>query len=270
VELREEEWEALLSALNTSSSITDVAFDCIKGIDQLLLKQGDSNMLSRLLKVETLSLRSNYLQDAHAQVLSEYLQENKMQVKHLSLWDNSISDEGAVAIGQALRSNKTLLSLSLGMNKISNTGGEYLALSIGKFKLTSQQLFERRKTIRELEKRKQMTISRRKRVNKGKFKKQAAAAKPEEGNTPTTVRKTASPAPSADLDPEDFDALIEELKPVEVDGSVYGKGNRSLLHLNLSHNFIQPQCLPLFQEANADNPIIQVINLEGNSLTAPS
>ncbi len=43
----------------------------------------------------------------------------------------------------------------------------YLAVSIGKFKLTPGQLYERKKLIRDLEKRKKETINRRRRVSKG-------------------------------------------------------------------------------------------------------
>ena len=66
----------------------------------------------------------------------------------------------------------------------------------------------------------------------------------------------------------DIDLLVAELEPVETDDgtTAFGKGNRSLLYLNLSSNRIQAveQVKEAFQLANSVNPIIQQISLEGN------
>lgn len=125
--------------------------------------------------------------------------------------------------------------------------------------MTSQQLFERRKLIRELEKRKKETISRKKRVSKVKAKKQQNIEEKEDKQRPTSTPTATS------LEPEQYDALIESLQPIEVDGVAFSKGNRTLLNINLSFNVITDQTLLSFEEQVREcNTVIQHITLTGN------
>ena len=51
---------------------------------------------------------------------------------HLSLFGNSIQDEGASALGAALEFNRPLESLDLGGNAISSTGATAIARGLAK------------------------------------------------------------------------------------------------------------------------------------------
>jgi hypothetical protein len=271
-------------------------------------------------KVKRLSLRSNYLADDHIRVLGEILSQNH-SITHLSLWDNCITNVGAIYLGEAIRTNRTLLYLSMGRNQIGNDGAEFLALSLSVFSLTPAQLFERKKTIRELEKKKKETFSRRRRVSKGKSKgkseqpplqseastptkkesstrlnspptvgtisanitsksqkspraEQLPSATPSGITIPASAGSPSVPARSAtasDQQDVSFDLLIDELQPIEEDGVAYGKGNRSIQYLNLTHNQITNlQVLSLFQQATRYNQHLCHILLEGNPFTVPS
>jgi NLR family CARD domain-containing protein 3 len=44
-----------------------------------------------------------------------------------SLWDNTIGDQGATAIGEALKVNGALTKLTLGFNKIGPSGATSIA-----------------------------------------------------------------------------------------------------------------------------------------------
>ena len=49
---------------------------------------------------------------------------------HLNLANNKLGDEGAEAIGNALKVNTTLLTLNFNLNKIGDIGAESLAVGL--------------------------------------------------------------------------------------------------------------------------------------------
>ena len=163
-----------METISSPGTITELTMDWVSPIQVKFEEITLDVFNSYIHKVEILSLRSNGLSDSFAKILSEALVKNQ-NLLSVNLWDNSITDQGAIMLGDALRANKNLLSLSLGKNKIGNSGAEYLLLSVTRFKLSVVQLFDRKKTIRELEKRKKESINRRRRVTKGKSKKTGAS-----------------------------------------------------------------------------------------------
>ena len=233
-------------------------------------------------KITSLSLRSNSLQDKHAQVLAEVVAKNQ-SLTELTLWDNEIGDVGCIALGDALRFNKKLLCLSLGRNRIADKGFEYLMDSLTVFKLTTQQVLERKRSIIDLEKRKKEAENRRKRVIKGKTIKQASAAASNFGNLNPNTNPTLTPrnnvngespamapsspkkatAPKTEEMIINYDILIEDLQPIEDgEGVAYGRGNRTLAYINLSYNkILNPAIIFTIKEVNK---VIQHISIEGN------
>lgn len=157
-----------------------------------------------------------------------------------------VGDEGAIALGKALRENRTLEALNIGHNRIENAGGLFLAQSVGHYKLSPHELFERRKLIRELEMRQKETLQRKKRASKGKERKMK-----EDGKSSSEI--------------EDFEALIERLQPAEIDGVIYSMGNRFLKRINISDNYIQDfQVREAFEDAMKVNEILVQVVDSGN------
>jgi hypothetical protein len=206
----------------------------------------------------------------------------------LTLWDNDITDAGCIALCDLLRNNRKLLYLSLGRNKITDASLEYLAESLTAYKLTPQQSLERKKAIRELEKRKKEAETRKKRVAKGKAVKQASAS-PASVTTGATnagsnaasnadAKSNAASGTSGKVisspsvyslkgmkseEATDYDEMVESLQPIEeTDGIAFGRGNRSLVHLNLTYNRAS-NAASLFA-VKEKNSIIQQILIEGN------
>ncbi|XP_065430275.1 leucine-rich repeat-containing protein 71 isoform X4 [Chrysemys picta bellii] len=74
---------------------------------------------------------------------------------HVSLRNNNIGDADAKLIGQALStlksSNKSLVSLTLSFNHISDLGAGYIAEVLGPFALTHTEVVERRRLLLEKE-----------------------------------------------------------------------------------------------------------------------
>ena len=87
--------------------------------DILKLKQNDPKM------TEIKRIREN-ISDEGAIALAEALKENET-LRKLGLRDNKISDEGARALTEALKENKSLEELRLNYNKISDEGAIALA-----------------------------------------------------------------------------------------------------------------------------------------------
>lgn len=85
----------------------------------------------------------------------------------------------------------------------------------------------------------------------------AALASQSQGSKPNTA-----PDPSA----ETFDQMIDELQPLEeMEGMAFGKGNRSLINLNLSFNRItDPLVIESLKHAPVINTILERVSFEGN------
>ncbi|XP_075593088.1 leucine-rich repeat-containing protein 71 isoform X1 [Balearica regulorum gibbericeps] len=97
-----------------------------------------------------LSLRNNSIGDAAARLIGQSLSTlscSNRSLVSLVLSFNRISDQGAGYIAQGLRLNRSLLSLSLANNDIGDAGAVKLAEVLGPFALTHAEVVERRRLL---------------------------------------------------------------------------------------------------------------------------
>lgn len=103
----------------------------------LFLLQGN------LLSLQNLSLRKCNLSKIGMAHLGNALRENKTLLT-INLSNNCITNQGIKHIADSLRMNRTLLSLDLSNNNITDTGVEYLTEVMTTFSLTHEEIVERR------------------------------------------------------------------------------------------------------------------------------
>ncbi|XP_030397896.1 leucine-rich repeat-containing protein 71 isoform X2 [Gopherus evgoodei] len=104
--------------------------------------------------VAHVSLRNNNIGDADAKLIGQALSTLKSSNKSLvslTLSFNNISDLGAGYIAEGLRLNRSLLCLSLAHNQIGDQGARKLAEVLGPFALTHPEVVERRRLLLEKE-----------------------------------------------------------------------------------------------------------------------
>ncbi|XP_053866704.1 leucine-rich repeat-containing protein 71 [Malaclemys terrapin pileata] len=100
------------------------------------------------------SLRNNNIGDTDAKLIGQALSTLKSSNKSLvslTLSFNHISDLGAGYIAEGLRLNRSLLCLSLAHNQIGDQGALKLAEVLGPFALTHTEVVERRRLLLEKE-----------------------------------------------------------------------------------------------------------------------
>ncbi|XP_028402339.1 leucine-rich repeat-containing protein 71-like isoform X2 [Dendronephthya gigantea] len=93
--------------------------------------------------LQNLSLRNCYVNDQGATRIGQALTSNK-HLLTLNLCFNKISCEGVDSIARGLRTNRTLLCLDLGSNLIKDAGAIKLAEVISKFALNHEETVARR------------------------------------------------------------------------------------------------------------------------------
>ncbi|KAJ6652432.1 hypothetical protein lerEdw1_011550 [Lerista edwardsae] len=101
-----------------------------------------------------IALRNNGLDDEAARLIGQALASLKASSKSLvsvNLSYNHITDLGAGYIADGLRLNRSLLSLSLAHNQIGDQGATKLAEVLGPFALTHPEVVERRRLLLEKE-----------------------------------------------------------------------------------------------------------------------
>uniref|UniRef100_UPI00398E689D leucine-rich repeat-containing protein 71 n=1 Tax=Pristiophorus japonicus TaxID=55135 RepID=UPI00398E689D len=104
-------------------------------------------LLGEDITIHHLTLRNNQIDDAGAKLIGAALSTIKKCNKtllSLTLSFNHITDEGAIYIADGLRLNRTLLWLSLAYNQIGDRGAIKLAEVLGSFALTHEEVVERR------------------------------------------------------------------------------------------------------------------------------
>lgn len=160
-------------------------------------------------KLTTLSFRGNGITDKGAEAIALELRMN-YRLDSLNLFCNRIGDVGGCALAVALRFNGSIATLSIGSNSVTATTAIAFAESLTRYKLTSQQVAERKEIEEQLAAMKKAADESAKKAKKGKKDKNAVG----------------EPGPN-------------ELPPVEeVDGELFGNGNKKLQKLNLSSNGI--------------------------------
>lgn len=93
-----------------------------------------------LTSAKHISLRGCELGDDDADVIAKILSENN-QIISLNLWGNNITDRGGIAIARSLRTNRTLNSISLAMNKISDVTIQEICSVLSKGSLFTEEEF---------------------------------------------------------------------------------------------------------------------------------
>lgn len=83
--------------------------------------------LKENLTCRAIDLRDNVIGDGGARAMAEMLERDDNTVTYLYLYNNDISDTGAVAFSEALKANKSLTYLSLSNNRVADEGATALA-----------------------------------------------------------------------------------------------------------------------------------------------
>eukprot|EP00128_Syssomonas_multiformis_P018291 Colp12_sorted_trinity150504_noHs@15561 len=103
-----------------------------------------AQLLGDASNLRTLSLRGNSIGNEGAGAIAEALKANR-NLAMLNLWYNRIGDAGAVELAEALKSNRCLVVLSLGKNKIGDAGCTALAEVLSRYPLSHDAIVARRK-----------------------------------------------------------------------------------------------------------------------------
>ncbi|XP_078064193.1 leucine-rich repeat-containing protein 71, partial [Mustelus asterias] len=104
-------------------------------------------LLSEDSQFQHLTLRNNQIDDAGAKLIGDALstiKKHNKTVLSLNLSFNHITDIGATHIANGLRLNRTLLWLSLAYNQIGDKGATSLAEVLAPIALTHEEIVERR------------------------------------------------------------------------------------------------------------------------------
>uniref|UniRef100_H2YK80 Leucine-rich repeat-containing protein 71 n=1 Tax=Ciona savignyi TaxID=51511 RepID=H2YK80_CIOSA len=138
--------KSLSSMLPSLSSIKTLILDGnpIPGSEPYYLLISDDS------PIQNLSLRNNKITDVGAELLGKALGTTYTQNKSLltlNLSFNHISDAGAKHLAQGLRMNRVLLSLCLASNDISDEGCQALCSPLQRFALTHEEVVQRRKLM---------------------------------------------------------------------------------------------------------------------------
>jgi len=98
--------------------------------------------------LQNLSLRNNLITEIGALNIAFSLSKfQSSSILNLNLSFNKLGDEGAKHIAKALRTNRTLACLSLSSNYIGDAGLLAIMTSLKQFKLTHEEVVERRKMM---------------------------------------------------------------------------------------------------------------------------
>ncbi|XP_059688077.1 leucine-rich repeat-containing protein 71 [Gavia stellata] len=204
-----------------------------------------------------LSLRNNSIGDAAARLIGQSLStpsSSSRSLVSLVLSFNRISDLGAGYIAkhpscpsalQGLRLNRSLLSLSLANNDIGDAGAIRLAEILGPFALTHAEVVERRRLLLAETLGQSRTTPKEmegQSEHPSSLRGGAAPDKLPPAKHGKTPAKKKAPDPAEPPQP-----LLEEARQHQ--GSVILPGNRALLNLNLTHNHITERGLGAFLAA---------------------
>ncbi|NWU89329.1 LRC71 protein, partial [Upupa epops] len=195
---------------------------------------------------------------------------------------NHISDQGAAAIAEGLRLNRSLLSLSLANNDIGDAGATKLAEVLGPFTLTHAEVVQRRRLLLAKASGWSRTILKvpdgssegpsghhsniaANKLHPAKLGKAPLKKKVRWGGSPPNTLACVSisppwgghkplPFPTAGGITEGDPARLLLVQPLleearEQQGTVVMPGNRALLNLNLSYNRVTERSLGTFVAA---------------------
>lgn len=111
-----------------------------------------ADLLNKDLQIQHLSLRNNKITDIGATKIGKSLGSASVaspELLTLNLGFNHVGDDGAKAIADGLRINRVLTHLSLASNQITDIGAKAFASSLNWFDLTHDEIVQRRKLMSE-------------------------------------------------------------------------------------------------------------------------
>ncbi|BES92985.1 LRR [Nesidiocoris tenuis] len=244
----------MLGFLLKNSSVTHLYLD-----ENIINDQNYHLALKDNFKLLYYSLRLNMITDIGAIRLANSLecaQSANQTLRSLNLNGNLIDDDGARALADALRWNRSLSYLSLAGNRICDRGGSSLAAVLLPFNLTRKELEYRGEHICN-------RLFRMKTLMDDCIRDSQKIAMNFDGYE--TEQPPDHPGENCDTDDllmyyYDLEKWVEERVPqvehcmvadvVETDeGQYMCKGNVSLRYLNLSYNLLTEEALMAFMEA---------------------
>ncbi|KAM3959591.1 uncharacterized protein ACR2FA_006383 [Aphomia sociella] len=212
----------------------------------------------------------------------------------LSLASNFISDDGARALGAALRSNRTLQYLNLSGNQIGDDSAASIFRSLVEFPLTCDELIARRKRLLNYLKLKQETYTKcyneltttllersRDDYSRGGRRRTITSARSRKSNI-SAVTTRASVYDTVALNAE---AMTDELlrtysepfsfeETVSRDKNIHSMGNATLCYLNLGYNqlsyvsAVRLLRVLTYQATRRSGPGLMRVPLGGNAMPA--
>lgn len=124
----------MVCVLPPSSLIANTIMSCTNLIEITLLHCSitDEQLLPlvdaiRHTSLEKLCLSTNAIQNVGCQAISTLLEDHRCTLNTLDLYNNAISNEGAVILYKSLENNTTLQELRLGSNPIRNTAEDVIS-----------------------------------------------------------------------------------------------------------------------------------------------
>ncbi|KAJ1553807.1 Leucine-rich repeat-containing protein 71 [Nowakowskiella sp. JEL0078] len=151
--------EALSFCITVCTTISNLVSVLNGNIRHLTVDQNPmipENLLAYLISedscVKFLNVRSNQIGIVGAKSFAIALKSNRT-LQSLSLWDNNIDKEGAEYLAElkALKMNQYLISLSLGRNQIGDEGTVAIAKALSRFPLVSDDQQTHKKILADLD-----------------------------------------------------------------------------------------------------------------------
>ncbi|OAF67773.1 Leucine-rich repeat-containing protein 71, partial [Intoshia linei] len=223
--------------------------------------------------ISFLNLRFNNITGHSMKKFVQNLQSNQ-KLLQLILHSNSLGDEGATYLAQALRTNRTLIVLGIASNNISDIGLKYLTLSLSEFKMTHEEIVERRRCMvaikdenistsisvdinekapsekstynpptksklkkKDTSKKDKEDEGKKVKADKSKQNKNEKTKRSEKGKTPLQKKILTHDSELSFVVQEQTNALLDQVKS-EKNGQLILIGNRTLMSLNISDNAI--------------------------------
>lgn len=144
--LRDAHFSSILQTV-TAAAVNTLSIDCNPNVSELNF----ASLLNDELQLKNLSLRSNRISDIGGKAIGLALKSNHTMLS-LNLFDNKIGIDAVEAIAEGLKVNSTLVSLSMAKNDLRSDSVALLARALCNVKLNEEELMLRKKQVLDLEK----------------------------------------------------------------------------------------------------------------------
>ncbi|CAG4966957.1 unnamed protein product [Colias eurytheme] len=235
------------------SQITEICLDDspVAHYNQYLLLEYQTNL--KYLSLERCGLVDRDCIRIAAQLV--YPQPASRTLRVLSLASNTITNDGAIALGSMLRSNRQLRFLNLSGNQISDSGAAAIFSSLMEFPMTYDEIVSKRaRSIEYLNRQKEVYIKCYKELlntpvaksldDRGSGKKRSV--RPKRQSTTTLITNSEPLSPMDNIASKAKKMTFDLIGPnnetfcardtIRKDSYLYSIGNLSLSYLNLSYN----------------------------------